>query len=183
MPPTPSSPQRPPTPTLQTARLRLDPLGVDDAEAMADVLSDPEIYRFIGGRPPTADELRELYAQWVAGPPGQGDAWHNWVVRLAVDDTPIGHVQATVLDDGAVADIAWILGTPSQRRGYATEAAIALIRWLERQGVATITAHVHPRHAASARVAERAGLEPTDIIEGGERVWRRVAMVARSRET
>lgn len=186
MPPTPpTQPLRPtpPTPTLETERLRLDPLRAEDAEAMAGVLSDPEIYRFIGGGPPTADELRELYGRWVAGPPRQGDAWHNWAVRLAAEGTPVGHLQATLLDNGAVADIAWILGTPWQGRGYATEAAIELIRWLEGHGVATITAHVHPRHGASARVAERAGLEPTDMVEGGETVWRRVATDGRSRET
>ncbi len=37
----------------------------------------------------------------------------------------------------------------------------------------TITAHVHPDHAASARVAELASLLATDEVDDGERVWRR----------
>ena len=104
-------------------------------------------------------------------------------MRLAADGAAIGTVQATVLDNGAVADVAWILGTPWQGRGYATEAASAMIRWLEGAGVGTITAHIHPSHAASVRVAERAGLEPTDILERGELVWRRVVNAPTSRET
>jgi RimJ/RimL family protein N-acetyltransferase len=48
-----------------------------------------------------------------------------------------------------------------------------MVRWLESTGVGTITAHVHADHRASARVAARAGLEPTGDIEGGEVVWRR----------
>jgi RimJ/RimL family protein N-acetyltransferase len=171
------------TPTIETDRLRLDPLAPDDADEMTPALSDPELYRFIGGAPPTVDELRGQYAAWIAGPSRAGEAWHNWAIRLAADGAAIGHVQATVVDDGGRADIAWILGTRWQGRGYATEAAIAMVRWLESDGVGTITAHVHPQHAASARVAERAGLEPTDEVEGGEVVWRRLADGRRSSET
>jgi RimJ/RimL family protein N-acetyltransferase len=170
--PTPSA-RSSPTPTIETERLRLLPLLVDDAEEMAIVLSDPPLYEFIGGAPPTPAELRELYARWIAGPPREGEAWHNWAVRLAADGTLIGHVQATVLDGGAEADIAWILGVPFQGRGHATEAAVGIARWLEASGVGTITAHVNPRHVASAGVAARAGFEATDEVEGGEVVWRR----------
>ena len=163
------------TPTLDTDRLRLLPLRTDDAEEMAACLSDPALYRFIGGAPPTPAELRDVYGRWIAGPSGAGEAWHNWSVRLVADGTLLGHVQATVVEDGDRADVAWIFGTPWQGRGYATEATIALLRWLESEGVATLTAHIHPRHAASARVAERAGLEPTDEVESGEVVWRRTS--------
>jgi hypothetical protein len=47
---------------IQTDRLRLTPLTVQDADAMVDVLADPELYTFIGGQPPTLEELRERYA-------------------------------------------------------------------------------------------------------------------------
>ncbi len=161
------------TPTLDTDRLRLLPLRTADAEEMAGALSDPVLYRFIGGAPPTPAELRELYTGWISGPPRPGEAWHNWAARLVTDGTLIGHVQATLVGEGQRADIAWIFGSPWQGRGYATEAAIAMIRWLEAEGVRTITAHVHPQHVSSGRVAERAGLVPTDEVESGEVVWRR----------
>ena len=172
-----------PTSTIETDRLRLDPLRVGDAEEMAVALADPVLYHFIGGAPPTPMELRHLYERWIAGPSREGEAWHNWAVRLTADEALVGHVQATVTGHAREADIAWILGTPWQGRGYATEAAIALIRWLEDAGIGRITAHVNPLHSASSRVAERAGLDPTDELEGGEVVWRRVANTERSRET
>ena len=167
------------TPTIETARLRLLPLRPHDAVEMAAVLSDAALYEFIGGAAPTAAELRELYGRWIAGPPRKGDAWLNWAVRLVADGSLIGHVQATVIRDGEAADIAWILGTTWQGRGYASEAAIAMVQWLEAAGVRTVTAHVHPRHDASARVAERAGLEATNEVEDGEVVWRRMATPGR----
>ena len=73
-----------------------------------------------------------------------------------------------MLDGGQQADVAWIFRTPWQGRGYATEAAIALIRWLEMDGVRSITAHVHPQHTASAKVAERAESRAHGRGRGGE---------------
>ncbi|MFF1960235.1 GNAT family N-acetyltransferase [Streptomyces sp. NPDC058220] len=72
-----------------------------------------------------------------------------------------------------VAEIAWVVGTPWQGRGIATEAARALVRWLDEQGVRTLIAHVHPDHGASAAVAAAVGLTPTDVWHDGEVRWRR----------
>ncbi len=147
---------------------------------MVVVLADPALYTYTGGTPPTLEEVATRFARWADGSPRAGEAWHNWVIRLSDGLVAIGHLQATVLDAGASddegrsADIAWVIGTQWQRRGYATEAARALVRWLQSTGVDVITAHVHPDHAASARVAAAATLQPTSDIEDGEVVWRRV---------
>jgi len=34
-----------------------------------------------------------------------------------------------------------------------------------------LVAHIHPDHLASARVAERLGLAPTDAVQDGEVRW------------
>jgi RimJ/RimL family protein N-acetyltransferase len=83
-------------------------------------------------------------------------------------------VQATLTRDGGrwTAAIAWVVGVPWQRRGYATEAALALVGWLGGQEVDEIVAHIHPGHLASAQVAARAGLRPTPDQVDGEQVWR-----------
>ena len=48
-----------------------------------------------------------------------------------------------------------------------------MVAWLWERGVAEIRAHVHPDHAASARVAERIGLVPTGVLDDeGEQIWR-----------
>ena len=162
------------TPALTTERLRLDPLAVADAPEMTAVLADQRLYTFVGGEPPSVAAVERQYRSWLAGPRLDDEAWLNWIVRLRASGEAIGHAQATWMKRSGAADIAWVIGTRWQRRGYATEAAQAVIDWLESQGVATITAHVHPDHIASARAAERAGLHRTDVAEGGEIVWRRV---------
>ena len=142
------------------------------ADEMAVVLSDPALYAIIGGAPPTADQLRTRYEQLVAGySPDGRQQWLNWVARLIDGGAgrAIGTVQATVT--AAAAEIAWIIGTPWQGRGYASEAATALTRWLLDGGVDRVTAHIHPRHPASQAVARRAGLTPTGVFDDGEELW------------
>lgn len=157
---------------LETDRLILEELGPDDADEMAGVLADESLYEFIGGRPPTIDELRKTYRRLARGHSADGLAeWRNWIVRRRDDHGAVGTAQATIVDAGRTATIAWIIGAPWQGRGFATEAARAVVGWLEGRGVKRITASVHPEHRASAGVASRAGLVPTDEFAQGERVW------------
>jgi RimJ/RimL family protein N-acetyltransferase len=160
--------------TIVTPRLGLVPLRVEDADEMAGVLADERLHEFVGGRPVTAAELRERYAGLVAGSRDRRELWLNWIVRRRSDGRAIGTVQATLFRKGGetTGNVAWVVGVEWQGQGFASEAARALVEWLRKQGVGTVVAHVHPDHRASAAVARRAGLEPTDEEAGGERVWR-----------
>src|SRR5262249_29903842 len=46
---------------LTTERLVLEPLRVEHATEMVDLLDDPALHRYVGGRPLEADELRKRY--------------------------------------------------------------------------------------------------------------------------
>ena len=158
---------------ITTDRLELAPLGARDAPEMVGVLADPSLYTFTGGAAPTLAELHDRFARWVKGSSRDGEQWHNWVIRLRDGGAAIGHLQATIIDDGREADVAWLIGTSWQGRGYASEAARALVGWLEGLGVGTVTAHIGDAHGASGRVAAAAGLTRTDDVEDDEVVWRR----------
>jgi RimJ/RimL family protein N-acetyltransferase len=150
------------------------PLQAEDAAEMVAVLGDDRLHEFIGGRPATLPELRDRYALLAAGSPEQDQVWLNWIVRRQADSRAIGTVQATLADrDGRwSAQVAWVVGVEWQNRGFALEAARALVEWLHERGAADIVAHVHPDHRASAAVATRAGLQRTDEQADGEQVWR-----------
>lgn len=153
---------------------------MEHAEQMLPVLAAPQLYTFIGGTPPTLTELRARYRQMVAGPPaGPAVGWLNWVLRMQAGQQLIGTVQATVwtepvwpADTAALrASIAWVVGAGWQGRGYATEAAQALVGWLHGYGVANVTASIHPGNTASQVVARRAGLIPSSDVVDDEVVW------------
>ncbi len=152
----------------------LSPLTVADAGEMVGVLAGAGLYAFTGGRPPTLAELRATYSRQAAGGSADGSQeWRNWIIRRQPDAAAVGYCQATIVDGGNRAEIAWVVGLDWQQRGYATEAAQALVTWLDARGVGTIQAHIHPGHVVSAAVARRAGLRPTSQFDDGEQLWRR----------
>jgi RimJ/RimL family protein N-acetyltransferase len=161
--------------SIVTGRLNLTALTVMDADEMVDVLSDERLHEFTGGRPDTLIELRDRYRRFVAGPKESDDVWLNWIIRSTHDGAAIGTLQATVStlpDARTVADVAWVIGAAWQGRGYASEAVRALIDWLRAHGVDEVTAHIRGDHHASASVASRSGLHPTEESVDGETVWR-----------
>ena len=159
---------------IETARLTLEPLRVEHAAEMVEVLSAPALYEFTGAAPPSLERLRARYARQAVGHSSDGrEGWLNWIARERDTGIAVGTVQATLTtrDARLEAEIAWVIGAARQRRGYATEAAGAMVQWLRTQGIKTITAYIHPDHQASMGVARRLGLAPTPIIDDGETRW------------
>ncbi|MGH9297362.1 MAG: GNAT family N-acetyltransferase [Acidimicrobiales bacterium] len=158
---------------ITTERLVLAPLRVEDADEMVSVLSDVRLYELTGGHPASLEELRDRYRRLVAGPAATGEAWLNWIVRRLPEEAAVGTVQATIyLEATPTAYVAWVTGIEWQGRGFASEAATALVEWLRSRGIHRISASIHPLHRASARVAEHIGLEPTEEHHDDELVWR-----------
>jgi RimJ/RimL family protein N-acetyltransferase len=107
-------------------QVRLEPLRVEHAQEMAPLLDDPNLHTFIGGAPAGLLELQQRYRRQVAGcAPDGSQVWLNWVVRRLNDGRAIGTVQATVAEEAGelVAEVAWVVATAQQGRGYAREAA------------------------------------------------------------
>ena len=156
---------------FSTSRLDVLPLRVEHAEEMAEVLGDPALHEFIGGAPHSPEALRARYERLVAGSPDPAVSWRNWVLRVREGGALVGTVQATVVGGGA--EIAWVVGSGWQGRGFASEAAVGLVEWLEQQGVREVVAHIHPDHHASAAVATAAGLTATAEHQDGETRWHR----------
>ena len=106
--------------------------------------------------------------------PDRHERWLNWILRDRRSGQAIGTTQATVTVDGeaVIAEIAWVVGSRYQRRGYACEAAAAVAAWLHDQGARSLFAEIHPDHKASNNVARHLGLKPGDqILESGEIRW------------
>ena len=155
---------------LVTGRLRLEPLRHDHADEMVSVLSYAGLYEFTGGSAPTLGELNRRYDAQVAGPADGSEQWRNWIMRETEGDSAAGFVQATVVD--GTADVAWLVGHEFQGQGFGVEAAAAMCEWLRSAGLQSLTAHIHPHHVASQKVASGLGMSRTgEVDEDGEEVW------------
>ena len=159
---------------IATERLVLVPLQAEDADELCEVLDDDRLHEFIGGLPASRLALRDRFILLSAGSPRAGETWLNWVVRRRFDSQAVGTVQTTItaVDGKQAARLGWMVGVDWQNQGFASEAAVALVQWVRRQGVEDIGANIHPDHEASATVAARAGLRQTEEEFEGERVWR-----------
>lgn len=166
---------------IETERLRLEPLRRDHADEIVTVLDDPALHSYIGGQPATLEQLRGRFELKSGGISADGvQTWLNWVIRTG-DGAAVGFVQATItpFDDGPRAELAWVVGVSHQRRGFASEAAAAVTAWLADRHVRRLVAHVHPENLPSQVVAQRLGMQPTDVVVDGETEWLRPGQPSR----
>ncbi len=98
---------------------------------MVAVLSDPSLYEFTGGTPPTLEELTARYARQAVGHSPDGtEQWLNWVVLL--DSAPVGYVQATVVGDSR-GDRLGDLARRSRAAGWPPRPPAAMVELLSRR--------------------------------------------------
>jgi len=96
--------------------------------------------------------------------------------RLILEPLQVAHVDEMVFVLGDEALYKYAGGaapTLEDLRGYATEAAAAMVAWLGRHNVMVVAAHIDPSHAASMTVAMRLGLTATFTVIDGETRWTR----------
>lgn len=175
------NPAWPTTEHLHSDRLRLEPLRRDHVDEAFPLLDDARLHAFTGGAPDTHEQLAARFTRQVLGiSPDGRHGWLNWMLRPRDGGPLLGTVQATLTrcEEGPVQDVgttqaelAWVIGHDHRGNGYATEAATAVAAWLLARGVRCISAHIHPDHHASASVARRLGLHPTDHVVDGELLW------------
>ncbi len=152
-----------PEDALETARLTLEPLRPDHAAALYPGLRDGSLYRFIPQDPPASiARLEERYRRVSTrrSPDGQ-EAWLNWALRLRDTTEYVGTLEATVHPINT-ATVAYLLFTPHQRRGYASEGLTALLGLLfDGYGVDAVAAEIDTRNAPSIALVERLGFART----------------------
>ena len=154
------------------ALIKIVPVNRSHAAAMFPILVSRELYRFTGGEPPNSvAEIEKWFTALETRSSQDGsERWLTWIIQLVECSTSIGYVQATISDGKA--DLAWLIGVDWQGQGYATEAIRALVDWLHENQLDMITAHIHPNHEVSQRLARSAGLHRKELMRDGEEIWK-----------
>jgi len=146
---------------LTTGRLLLRRFRPADLTAFVRYRSDPQVARFQSWDAPypVADGTRLINGMLGQHPDTPGE-WFQFAVALRSTKELIGDCAArTELHDPRQAEIGFTLAQQHQGRGYATEAARALLGYLFAQrSKHRVTACCDPRNAASVRVLERLGM-------------------------
>jgi len=140
---------------LETPRLVLRPPRLEDLDAWAGMMADPEVAPFVGGVMPRSMAWRTIVLMigaWHA----QGFAMFS-VIEKSTGEW-IGRVGPWMPDGWPGSEIGWALRRDRWGRGLATEAAAATIDWVfaARDWVEIIHC-IAPDNLASQGVARRLG--------------------------
>ena len=142
-----------------TERLILRPLVLDDAPDLAERRSDPETAEFQAWTNPySLERARALIADVNGHPWATPGEWHQLAVVETASGQIVGDTTFFLASNGHTAEIGYTLHAWARGKGYATEAAAALIDHLVADvGVHRLEASTHPDNLASNRVLERLG--------------------------
>jgi RimJ/RimL family protein N-acetyltransferase len=149
-------------PTLETERLLLRGHVPDDFPESAAMWSDPEVTRYIGGRPFTDEEIWSRLLRYAGHWTLLGYGY--WLVREKTSGRFVGEVGFADMKRplepsfGGAPEIGWVLQPWSHGRGYALEAVRAILAWGDQHfGAARTVCLIHPDNARSIRLAEKCG--------------------------
>lgn len=162
-----------PIPTLETERLRLRPFTLNDEAAVFALASDPEIARFVRFEAHRTPADARVFLELVQQHYKKGNLF-AWAVERREDDRLIGSCGFVAhKTEQRSAEIGYWLGKPYWGKGYAVEAARALVRFgFEQMDLERVEAKCFVENRAGQRVIEKLGMkfEGTDrseMIKGG----------------
>ncbi|MFW6773090.1 GNAT family N-acetyltransferase [Nocardioides sp. CPCC 205120] len=145
----------PPALPLRTERLLLRPHRDDDVAALG-YYGDPDVTRYLLQHPLGEAELAAMVGRRAAclHPRAPGETLPLVVEH---DGVVVGDVVLKVVDTWrGVGEVGWVLDPRHAGRGYATEAAAALVDLaFGHYGMHRVEARLDARNAASARVCAR----------------------------
>jgi RimJ/RimL family protein N-acetyltransferase len=156
---------------LETERLLLRPLSLDDLDVFASFYSDPEVMRYLGaGRTLSREETEQSLKRMLHGL--EADGFGQLAVEQKEDGALVGRCGFLVWDAETLTptteaeatgltelEVGYALGRPYWGRGYATEAASAMRdQALGPMGRERLIAFIRPDNVRSRRVAEKLGM-------------------------
>jgi RimJ/RimL family protein N-acetyltransferase len=152
-------------PVLETPRLRLRELSLEDAPFILELLNAPLFIRFVGDRNiRTVDAARD----YLTNGPLTSYARHGfglWLVSLKDPATPVGICGLLKRDVLAEVDIGFAYLPAHGGQGYATEAAAATLQHGHTVlGIERIVAITAPENTGSQNVLRKIGLRHTATI-------------------
>lgn len=150
---------------LETERLNLRQLNAGDAAFILELLNDESFLRHIGDR-----GVRTLAdaARYISTGPVESYARHGyglWLVELKESGTPAGICGLVRRDALPDADIGYAFLPRFRARGYASEAAAAVMSYASATlGLRRVLAIVNPDNAGSIKVLEKLGLKFARLV-------------------
>lgn len=142
---------------LRTPRLGLRRFRDSDLDALAPILADPQVVRYLPGPPRSREQSRRTLDFFREQ--DQRDGFSAWAVEELAGGRLIGWCGLAEFDNTGEVELLYCLEPGSWGRGLASEAARACVDCArEVIGLPRLIAAVVPENLASRRVLEKSGL-------------------------
>ena len=145
---------------LETDRLQLRRLSIDDAEFILRLLNEPSFIQNIGDR--GVRTMEDARAYIIKGPLASYDkfGFGLWLVELKESGLPIGISGLLKREMFEDVDIGYALLPEYWSRGYALESASAVMSYARAKlGSTRVLAVVNPDNQSSIRLLEKLGFQ------------------------
>ena len=138
--------------TLETTRLILRPLTIDDFEAVHSWAGNPENTRYMAWGPNTEEQTQEFLASFVT-------AGKDFAVVIKNTGNVVGSCGVYPDKNNDTGELGWILHKDYWKHGYGTELGGELIRYgFDNLKMRRLTAPCAAVNYGSCRVMERNGM-------------------------
>ncbi|WP_413530512.1 GNAT family N-acetyltransferase [Rahnella inusitata] len=151
-------------PVIETERLILRGHRVEDFEVIAAQWADPAVVKFIGGTPSSREaswsRLLRYPGHWQMLGFGYWIVYekHNGAEGAFAGEIGLADYQREITPslDG-MAEMGWVIAPAFHGKGYAFEAAQAVLKWADINLDRRLCCIIDPEHHASIRLAEKCG--------------------------
>lgn len=162
-------------PTLETERLILREIVMNDAEAIFQYANDEHVARFVTWPAHRTVEESRAFVAFVEGRRRTGGA-HSWGLALKETGPIVGTCGFVGFDaNGRTGKLGYAIKRSLWGRGLATEAAreVLVFAWKQLH-LSRVDADVDADNGASKRVLEKLGFENKGLIHRGVEINNRV---------
>jgi len=173
-------------PLIETTRLILRGHRPSDFEAEAALWADERVVKYIGGTPSTHEaswsRLLRYPGHWQMLGFGY---WAVYVKPLTGSNNPEQFIGEIGIADyqrqitpslAGMGEMGWVFSPDFHGKGYAFEAAQAVLSWADRHLARPLCCIIDPEHQSSIRLAEKCGFvahTDTEYMASATRIFRR----------
>lgn len=144
---------------ITTPRLRLVPINDTHLDGLFTLNSDPQVMRYITGKPDTREDtvagIARIKARWVS----LGYSWWSFIELATNEIIGAGCIQHLGQDTANPLEIGWRLRPDKWQQGFASEAAHSMATYaFETLGTDLLCAVCAQENIASAHVMKKLGM-------------------------
>ena len=150
---------------IETERLLLQPMKLDDSDFVLDLYNSPNFIKFIGDRNMRTIADAENYIKTKFLPHFKKLGYGNFLIKLKSDGTKIGSVGIFQREGLEIQDIGFSFLPDYEGKGYGFDAASKLMETLFSEfGLKKISAITTNENIASQKLIEKLGLKYVKMI-------------------